>query len=90
MGYLVLIISILVLIILTIRRVKQWSKKMKESLSGNYLLVKKYEKDGIYYGVFQQGDKEVTAQMTSALYVQLQPPVRGYLSIVNGKVHTFE
>lgn len=90
MGYLVLIISILVLIILTIRRVKQWSKKMKESLSGNYLLVNKYEKDGTYYGVFQQGDKEVTAQLKTSLYVQLQPPVRGYLSIVNGKVHTFE
>lgn len=90
MGYFVLIISGIVVVALAVRKVREWSVRMKEEVSGNYLLVKKYESEGQYFGVFQQGDKEITAEIEPALYLQLQPPVRGFLSIVAGKVRRFE
>ena len=43
-----------------------------------------------YYGVFQQGDKELILEMSLQLYLQLQPPQRGMLTAKEGRVLSFE
>lgn len=90
MGYVVLILTVICLGIASWQRIMHIRKLRYPSEAGYYLLVHKFEKAGIYFGVFQQGDLEVTLQMPVNAYVQLQPPVRGYLQYKNGELQRFE
>lgn len=88
-GYLIVIVTVILLIFTLYRRKDQFSIRPPEE-EGYYLLVRKFEQAGIYYGIFQQGEKELTLEIPANLYVRLQEPVRGYLRVVEGKVQQFD
>ncbi|MGF1945447.1 hypothetical protein, partial [Enterococcus casseliflavus] len=70
------------------------TKKRNETMEqGYYLVSHTYEEkreQTYYYGVFQQGDKELILEMSLQLYLQLQPPQRGMLTAKEGRVLSFE
>ncbi|MGX7197904.1 hypothetical protein [Enterococcus olivae] len=91
MGYIVIAITVLLLLGFAVRKMRRTSFfKRPTELEGYYLLVSKIEETGNYYGIFQQGDKEHKLEMSANLYVQLQPPVRGYLKAAEETVRSFE
>lgn len=67
-------------------------KKTTQGLHGYYLLVDKKKEDdsGKCYGIFQQGQKQVTCELSFSLYLHLQVPQRGYLHAKNNKVKSFQ
>lgn len=91
MGYIVIVITLLLLVIFSIRKIRQIAIFQQPiDQEGYYLLVRKSEEAGKYYGVFQQGEFEGTFELSANLYVQLHAPVRGYLKVSEGKVRSFE
>lgn len=93
MGYLVVIITMGLLLWFVYKKIyRLLVKTKKQTIHGYYLLVtkKKVENLGKFYGVFQQGEKEVTLELTFSLYLHLQVPQRGYLHAEDGKVLSFK
>ncbi|KAF1305678.1 hypothetical protein BAU17_00050 [Enterococcus sp. CU12B] len=90
MGYVVLILTVICLVIASWKRLAQVRRFRYQSKEGYYLLVHKFEKSGRYFGVFQQGEVELTLQMPINTYIQLQPPIRGYLQHTDGELQRFE
>jgi hypothetical protein len=94
-GYL-LIAAILVLFVYYtyqhLRRFLRATKKGQEGVEkGYYLLSHTYEDPAEtgYYGVFQQGEKTLTLEMSLQLYLHTSPPQRGELIAKDGKVIAF-
>lgn len=85
MGYVVVIFTIICLIIFIFRKLLQLfgNRKTQQRLQiGYYLLVDTYEKQTDhteYYGVFQQGERELTLQIPFKVYLKAKPPQRGKL-----------
>lgn len=97
MGYLFLIAVVILLILFTYKHIRCFlseTKKRNETMEqGYYLVSHTYEEkreQTYYYGVFQQGDKELILEMSLQLYLQLQPPQRGMLTAKEGRVLSFE
>lgn len=96
MGYILLIGTMLVFIYFCQKHLRKFligiKKTQTNQTKGYYLLVYTYEKKldkPRYYGVFQQGDKELTLELSLQLYLKLAPPQRGLLTASNGIAEEF-
>ncbi|WP_414841016.1 hypothetical protein [Enterococcus saccharolyticus] len=92
MGYIVVGLTLILCGWFSFQRLRQsFLFRPPVEKAGYYLLVKKYEDaSGNYFGVFQQGEKEVVIAMSASLYVRVQVPMRGYLKVANQRVQSFE
>ena len=75
MGYVVLIVVVILLILFTYKHIRRFlseTKKRNETMEqGYYLVSHTYEEkreQTHYYGVFQQGDKELILEMSPSLF----------------------
>jgi len=90
MGYLVIIITVILFIWFVWQKWRHRSfVAQQQAYQGYYLLVRKYEEAGRYYGVFQQGDQEVLLEMSPDLYIRIPVLLRGFLKATDKKVVEF-
>ncbi|GAA3018142.1 hypothetical protein [Tetragenococcus solitarius] len=93
MGYLVVTLTVGLLLLFIYKKIQRFLLKAnKQIIRGYYLLVtkKKAEDLGKFYGIFQQGEKEIILELDFSLYLRLQVPQRGYLHAEEGKVLSFK
>jgi hypothetical protein len=92
-GYLVLAVTAGLFVFYTYQHFQRFFREVKgtDVEKGYYLLSHTYENqsDGCYYGVFQQGEKTLTLEMSLQLYLHVRPPQRGELVAEAGKVIEF-
>ena len=90
MGYVVIVGTVVLLLIFLLKKWRQRTMfKSPQSYQGYFLLVKKYEEQGSYYGVFQQGTIEVTLEMSPDIYIRVIELTRGYLTASSQRVIEF-
>jgi len=93
LGYFVLVLILGLLVFFFFRNSRQFLSGINpDQVEGFYLLTDKYYvgKEQTYYGVFQQGDKQMTGRLSASLYLSLQVPQRGYLHMKEGQVIKFQ
>lgn len=93
MGYLVVTLTVGLLLLFIYKKIQRFLLKAnKQIIRGYYLLVtkKKAEDLGKFYGIFQQGEKEIILELDFSLYLRLQVPQREYLHAEEGKVLSFK
>ena len=90
MGYLVIIMTVVLFIWLLWQKWHNRSFSAQQSAyQGYYLLVRKYEDAGRYYGIFQQGETEIQLEMSPDLYIRVPVLIRGFLKATDKKVVEF-
>ena len=89
MGPFLLLLTVLFFCFFVMKGVSQWKRQLKRENVGYCLLVKQYEKDGRYYGVFQQGDKEWFLSYPLETFRALTPLTRGELVLEDGQFYSF-
>ena len=89
MGKLVLSITVLLFVFFVMRGVRQWKQQVKRENVGYCVLVKQYEENGQYYGIFQQGDKEWCISYPVETFLALTPLTRGELILEAGQFYAF-
>lgn len=89
MGKFVLLLTVCGFCFFVVKGMRQWKRQLKREHLGYCLLVKQYEEDGQYYGVFQQGDKEWLLSYPFEIYLSLTPLTRGELLLEAGQFYSF-
>lgn len=93
MGYLVVIVTLTLLVFFSFRNIRRFlATTDSKEVEGFCLLTDKYfsEENQLYYGVFQQGDKQIIGQLSASQYISLQVPQRGYLRMKGKQVLEFQ
>lgn len=90
MGLFVIFLTVVLFLFFVIKHSKQFFRQMKLTKIGYCLVVDKYEAQGRYFLVFQQGEQEWTLACPYKTYENVPLLTRGSLTLQGDTFHSFE
>lgn len=88
MNYLFIIVVVILLLFFIVKGIRN-VRRPKEMLNG--LIIEKYTDDyGAYKIVLQIRDQETHYEISANLYPSIRPPMRGTVTISDGKILDFD
>ena len=89
-GYIVIALTVLLFLFFVIKHSRRFLKQLKLTKIGYCLVVRKYEENGAYFLVFQQGEREWICACPYKIYSKTALLTRETLILHEEAFHSFE